>query len=369
MTGDFGSRALSWALSDRLLPPEERKHRWWPFRRLNEWTIPGLLIALAALCIYAWQRSPYFLTVNNLVNIGENISIRGLMAIGLTVLLISGGLDLSIAAVAAFSGMFAAMMINAGINGAVSGLVALACAATMGLINAIVIVRFRVNPIIATLGTLLLFRGLAFVVSGGDNIVIGVNAWSHFGRGEELGVKVTLWVFAGVLVGGMWFMRHSFIGNNLYAIGGNASACRNVGMKVDRIRMWSYVAMAILSGIAGIALMSRGGNRSTRRFRGSRIGDHHRCVPWRRGPHRRARQPAGHVPGPDHHRCHHQQLRSHERPDLLADGRARDDPHPGRLHRQHPKRRRVPLTIPRIDIPAQAGIQSRTRRVTFDALL
>ena len=193
------------------------------------------------------------------MNIGEAISIRGLMAIGLTVLLISGGLDLSIAAVAAFTGMFAAMMINAGINGATSGLVALACAAVMGLINAFVIVRLRVNPIIATLGTLLLFRGLAFVVGGGDNIVIGVNAWSHFGRGEVLGIKVTLWVFAGVLLGGMWFMRYSFVGNYLYAIGGNPSACRNVGVKVNRIRMWSYVAMAILSGVAGIALMSRGG--------------------------------------------------------------------------------------------------------------
>jgi len=270
VTGDLGSRVVSWAVRDRLLPPEERKHRWWPFRRLNEWTIPGLLIALAGLVIYAWQRSPYFLTVNNIVNIGENISIRGLMAIGLTVLLISGGLDLSIAAVAAFSGMFAAMMINAGVNGAVAGLVALACAATMGLINAVIIVRLRVNPIIATLGTLLLFRGLAFVVSG-DNIVIGVNAWSHFGRGEELGVKVTLWVFAAVLVGGMWFMRHSFIGNNLYAIGGNAAACRNVGMKVDRIRMWSYVAMAILSGIAGIALMSRGGTAQPAAFEGAEL--------------------------------------------------------------------------------------------------
>ncbi len=271
MTGDLGSRVVSWAVSDRLLPPEERKHPWWPFRRLNEWTIPGLLIALAGLVIYAWQRSPYFLTVNNIVNIGENISIRGLMAIGLTVLLISGGLDLSIAAVAAFSGMFAAMMINAGVNGAVSGLVALACAATMGFINAVIIVRLRVNPIIATLGTLLLFRGLAFVVSGGDNIVIGVNAWSHFGRGEELGVKVTLWVFAAVLLFGMWFMRHSFIGNNLYAIGGNPSACRNVGMKVDRIRMWSYVAMAILSGIAGIALMSRGGTAQPAAFEGAEL--------------------------------------------------------------------------------------------------
>lgn len=271
MTGGSLARAFERTLSDLLVAPEERKHPWWPFRRLNEWTIPGLLVALAGLCIYSWQRSPYFLTVNNFVNIGENISIRGLMAIGLTVLLISGGLDLSIAAVAAFSGMFAAMMINAGVNGAVSGLVALACAATMGLINAVIIVRIRVNPIIATLGTLLLFRGLAFVVSGGDNIVIGVNAWSHFGRGEELGVKVTLWVFAGVLLFGMWFMRHSFIGNYLYAIGGNPAACRNVGVKVDRIRMWSYVAMAVLSGIAGIALMSRGGTAQPAAFEGAEL--------------------------------------------------------------------------------------------------
>ena len=271
MTGGSGSGALNWSMGDLLTPPEDRKHSWWPFKRLNDWTIPGLLIALGALVIYSWQRSPYFFTVNNFVNIGNALSIRGLMAIGLTVLLISGGLDLSIAAVAAFTGMFAAMMINAGVNGAVAGLVALACAAAMGLINAIIIVRLRVNPIIATLGTLLLFRGLAFVVSEGDNIVIGVNAWSTFGRGEALGIKVTLWVFAGVMLAGMWFMRHSFIGNNLYAIGGNPSACRNVGMKVDRIRMWSYVAMAILSGIAGIALMSRGGTAQPAAFEGAEL--------------------------------------------------------------------------------------------------
>ena len=271
MTGDLGSRALNWALGDRLLSPEERRHRRWPFRRLTEWTIPGLLITLAALCIYAWLRTPYFLTLHNFVNIGEAISIRGLMAIGLTVLLISGGIDLSIAAVAAFTGMFAAMMINAGINGAVSGLVALACAAAMGLINAFIIVGLRVNPIMATLGTLLLFRGLAFVVSEGDNIVIGVNAWSHFGRGEELGIKVTLWVFAGALVGAMWFMRYSVIGNNLYAIGGNPSACRNAGIRVDRIRTLSYVVMAILSGIAGIAFMSRGGVAQPAAFTGAEL--------------------------------------------------------------------------------------------------
>ena len=271
MTGVPGSGAVDRDPGDRSLRSEERGFRWWPFGRLNDWTIPGLLVALAGLVIYSWLRSPHFFTVNNFVNIGTALSIRGLMAIGLTVLLISGGLDLSIAAVAAFTGMFAAMMINAGVNGAVAGLVALACAATMGLINAFIIVRLRVNPIIATLGTLLLFRGLAYVVSSGDNIVIGVNAWSHFGRGEELGVKVTLWVFAAVLLFGMWFMRHSFIGNYLYAIGGNPSACRNVGVKVDRIRMWSYVAMAILSGIAGIALMSRGGTAQPAAFEGAEL--------------------------------------------------------------------------------------------------
>lgn len=237
----------------------------------RDWTIPGLILTAAALMIYFGAQSEFFWSVSNFLNIGRSISIRGIIAIGLTIVLISGGLDLSIAAVAAVAGMMAAMLIDAGMNGIPAGLIALAAAMVLGAVNGSVIVRLRINPIIATLATLLLFRGMAYVVSGGDNIVIGVNTWAYLGRGTFLGVPVALLVMLGIMAAGILFMRYSVLGNYLYAIGGNSEACRNVGMKVDRIRFGTYMATAVLSGLAGIILMSQGGTAQPAALNGAEL--------------------------------------------------------------------------------------------------
>ncbi len=237
----------------------------------RDWTIPGLILTLVALMVYFGAQSEFFWSVSNFLNIGRSISIRGIIAIGLTIVLISGGLDLSIAAVAAVAGMVAAMLIDTGMNGIPAGLIALAAAMVLGAVNGSVIVRLRINPIIATLATLLLFRGMAYVVSGGDNVVIGVNTWSYLGRGTFLGVPVALLVMLGIMAAGILFMRYSVLGNYLYAIGGNSEACRNVGMKVDRIRFGTYMATALLSGLAGIILMSQGGTAQPAALNGAEL--------------------------------------------------------------------------------------------------
>ena len=229
------------------------------FKQQSDWMIMGLIVVLIGLTILFWNQSVHFMTVNNWINIGDRIALRGLIAIGLTILMISGGIDLSIAAVAAATGMIAAALINAGVAGTGAMLLALLCAMIVGGVNALIIVVLRINPLIATLGTLLLFRGLGFVVSAGENIVIGTQTWSYLGRGDVGIVPVKVIIFVAVLVAGLLFMRYSTLGNYLYAIGGNAEACRNVGVKVNRIRAGSYVGTSLLSGIAGITLMSQGG--------------------------------------------------------------------------------------------------------------
>lgn len=229
------------------------------FKKQGNWTILGLILTLIVLIVFFSFQSPFFFSANNFLNIGKAIAIRGVIAIGLTILLISGGLDLSIAAVAAVTGMIAAVLINANVDGTLAGILAILGAAVLGGINAFIIVKIRINPLIATLGTLLLFRGFAFVVSSGDNIVIGVNTWSFLGRGEFLGLPVSLIIFFTLLVAGILFMRYSVIGNYLYSIGGNTDTCRNVGIKVDRTRAGAYILTAVLSGIAGITLMSQSG--------------------------------------------------------------------------------------------------------------
>ncbi|MYA39641.1 MAG: ABC transporter permease [Acidimicrobiia bacterium] len=228
-------------------------------KRQDNWTLIGLFITLLMLiALFSWQ-SEFFFTTRNFINIGQAISIRGLIAIGLTVVMIAGGLDLSMAAVAAVAGMVTASLITLEVNSVLVGVLGIAAAVVLGSFNALLIVKFRINPIIATLGTLLFYRGLAFVSTGGDNIVIGVNAWSELGRGSWLGAPITVWLFLAVVVMGMCFMRFTVAGNHLYAIGGNSEACRNVGIRVDRLRGWTYVAQACLAGLAGLMLTSQSG--------------------------------------------------------------------------------------------------------------
>jgi len=240
----------------------EPKHEstWRTFlKRQDNWNIIGLFITLIIVMAIASIASPYFLSIKNFLNIGQAISIRGIIAIGLTIVLITGGLDLSIAAVAAVAGMAAAAMINAGVNGWLAAILALIVAGMLGAINGTIIVKLRINPVIATLGTLLLFRGLAYVVSSGNNIVIGVNTWSYLGRGFLLGIPVSLIIYIVLLVLAYLFLRYTITGNYIYAIGGNSEACRNSGIKVDRLRFGVYVSTAMLSGVAGLMLMSQAG--------------------------------------------------------------------------------------------------------------
>jgi len=227
----------------------------------GDWTLLGLGATLVVLIVYFSIASPYFLATRNFVNIGQAMAIRGLIAIALTVLLISGGIDLSIAAMAACVGMVAASLIMEGMNGTLAGLIALVAAIGLGGINAFIVIKLRITPLIATLGTLLLFRGMAYVVSGGDNLAIGVNTWSWLGRGRLFGnnLPISLVVFLGILILTMFFMRRTVTGQHLYAIGGNPVACRNTGVKVDRLRASAYMFTGLLAGFAGLALMSQGG--------------------------------------------------------------------------------------------------------------
>jgi ribose/xylose/arabinose/galactoside ABC-type transport system permease subunit len=228
-------------------------------KKQDNFTLLGLVVTLVLLSSIFGITSQYFFLPKNMLNIGQSISIRGIIAIGLTAVLITGGLDLSIAAVAAVAGMVAAAILKANGSGTQAVLIALAAAAGLGAINGLVIVRFRINPIIATLGTLLLFRGLAYVVSNGENIVIGTNAWSYLGRGYFLGIPVSLILFLVLIFLAWLFMRYTILGNYLYAIGGNSTACRNAGIPVDLIRFGTYVVTAMLSGTAGLILMSQAG--------------------------------------------------------------------------------------------------------------
>jgi ribose/xylose/arabinose/galactoside ABC-type transport system permease subunit len=219
----------------------------------------GLLVTLLAMGALFSVLSPYFFSVNNFLNIGRAVAIRGIVAVGLTMVMISGGLDLSIAAVMAASGMLTATLLQADQPDLVAVLGAVASAAVMGAINGFFIIKVRINPIIATLASMSIMRGAGYLYSGGIALSIGADRFKYLGRGYLLGIPVPLMLWAAVCLVAFLALRFTRFGQYAYAIGGNDTACRVAGVNVDRYRMALYVSCSTLAGLAGVVLTSLSG--------------------------------------------------------------------------------------------------------------
>ena len=219
----------------------------------------GLVITLLAMGAFFSLRSPYFLSVDNLLNIGRAVAVRGVVAAGLTLVMISGGLDLSVASVMAASGMLAAAIVTVGFPIALAILASLVLGILLGAINGLLITKVRINPIVATLATLSGIRGLGYVVSSGKSIVIPLELFSFLGRGRLAGVPAPLVWWALVCVLMYIILRFTQLGHYAYAIGGSADACRVSGIRVNAWRMLFYVISATLAAFAGLVLTSLAG--------------------------------------------------------------------------------------------------------------
>ena len=135
-----------------------------------------------------------------------------------------------------------------------------------------IVVKFRIPPIIATLGTLLTFRGLGYVFSGGDSIVIGAQTWAYLGRGTSIfNLPVSFIVFMSVLIFFWAVLNFSVVGNYIYSIGSDPDPCRYVGINVDRIRFSLFVFSAIIAAFAGLILLSQGGTAQPRALQGAEL--------------------------------------------------------------------------------------------------
>ena len=241
------------------------------FKKRDNWLSLGLVGTLFLSSIFFTILSPYFFSLNNFLNILSAMSIKGIIALGLTVVVIAGGIDLSVSSTAAVSGLVCAKLLHDGVNGSAAFGLALLVALILGSINAMLIVGIRITPINATLGTLLLFRGIAAVTTSAQNIIVGANAWATLGRGEMLGVQNIVWMFLLIGVCLHLYMKYSVVGRQIYAIGDNSEACRTVGIKVGRIRTGCYVMQALLAGLAGISIVSQTGSATPLAFSGAEL--------------------------------------------------------------------------------------------------
>lgn len=218
--------------------------------------ILGLLLILA-LIVLAFQSDRFF-TAENLLNQGRLMAEVGLVALAMTFVIVTGGIDLSVGSilglVAILLGVF---WQNLGIPLPLAMVLGLVVGAVAGLVNGLIITRFGVPPLIATLATLALYRGLAEGISQARS-VRGYPEWFFMlGQGEFLGVPVQLWIFAICAIIAAIILGLSTFGRATYAIGSNAVASRFSGLKVDRALLLIYTASGLIAGLAAVIFVSR----------------------------------------------------------------------------------------------------------------
>ncbi|MBL8907817.1 MAG: ABC transporter permease [Rhizobiales bacterium] len=219
-------------------------------------TILGLLLILA-LIMLAFQSDRFF-TTENLLNQGRLMAEVGLVALAMTFVIVTGGIDLSVGSilglVAILLGVF---WQNIGLPLPLAMMLGIAAGALAGFVNGLIITRFGVPPLIATLATLALYRGLAEGISQARS-VRGYPEWFFvLGQGEFFGVPVQLWIFGLCAVLAAIILGLSTFGRETYAIGSNAVASRFSGLRVDRALLLIYTASGLIAGLAAVIFVSR----------------------------------------------------------------------------------------------------------------
>lgn len=214
--------------------------------------IGGLVVLSVALSIL----SPYFLRPQNLLNIGSAISFTGIVAAITTAILISGGLDLSIAAVMALSSTVVAVLSNAGWPWWATILAALGVGATIGAMNGFIISYIGVNAFVVTVAAQFLARGLGFLITMGIAIPITDPTIRTIGQGKVLGIPISLIIMVGVFVIVGFVLKSTVWGRHWYAIGGTPDGrmARLAGVPVARRRFQLYMLSGLISALAGVAL-------------------------------------------------------------------------------------------------------------------
>lgn len=224
----------------------------------------SLLATIVVLSAIVTSQESVFLTRANLVNIGANAVVVGLLALGETFVIVSGMLDISVGSAAAVASVVAALIITNTIDSIGSGAIliglagAVAAGMTLGAVNGLIVTKLRVNPIITTLGTLSAYRGLALLIAPDGKPVSVINGTlREIGTGRIFGVPYTLIILLVAAAACHLLLSGTRFGRNTYAMGGNETAARLAGVPTMRLKVQLYMVCGLLVGIAGFVLLAR----------------------------------------------------------------------------------------------------------------
>lgn len=224
----------------------------------------SLIIALILLVLAVSSQTEFLFSSRNLFNIGQNMAVVGLIAVGMTMVIVSNGLDISVGSIAGVASVVCALIVTG--SGTVAGGLAggIAVGAVLGLGNALIINYLRVNAVVATLATMSAFRGVAFLIAP-EGRPVGVldPTFALLGSGRFLqvgsfpGVPIAFAILVGVAIVGYFVMSSTVFGRSIYSMGGNPAAARLAGINLNRMRLWIYAISGALSGLAGVIVTAR----------------------------------------------------------------------------------------------------------------
>jgi inositol transport system permease protein len=231
----------------------------------------GIFLVFIAMLIVASILSPAFLSPTNLINVVRQMSVVGLIALGVTGVIVSAGIDLSSGSVVGLSAVVAASLAQLpdypaahykGLNLPVFVAVLAACAvgALVGLLNGGLVAKTKIPPFIATLGTLTTIRGLAYLYTSGRPVSDLTDDYNFIGQGDFLGIPVPILILVIMAIVTHVLYSQTKFGKYIYAIGGNEQAARVSGINVSKYKMLMYVYAGLLSGLAGLVVSARIGS-------------------------------------------------------------------------------------------------------------
>jgi len=220
-------------------------------------SIYGIYIALLILVIVFSLASPVFLSVENLLNILRQVSIVGICAVGMTFIMLTGGIDLSVGSMIGVSGMTCASLIALGFPPVLAIAAALALGVVFGILTGVIINELAIPPLIATLGLMISLRGVSYMIGGGLPIYSLPPDLKFLGQGYLLGIPFPVVLMLLALFLGHVVLTYTPFGRRVYGTGGNEEASRLSGVNIKRIKYQVYLIGSTLASFAGIILMAR----------------------------------------------------------------------------------------------------------------
>ena len=217
----------------------------------------GILIGLLAICVIIAMKSPNFLTQDNIMNVLRQISTNMYLASAMTMVLIAGGIDLSVGSIIAVSGVVAGTLVTDGVPIPLVILICLLLGALCGTVSGAIISTTTLPPFIVTFSMMSILRGITYVYTGGTTVRIDDRNYINLGTGYLFGIPLPVIYLLVVLVIVFIILNKTRLGRHIYAIGGNQKAAEFSGIRVRRVRMFVYIFSGIMGSLAGMVLSAR----------------------------------------------------------------------------------------------------------------